>query len=105
MSAKKQKISQEMEENLKKNKYVKTLLLSYYMLTRNEDVLSASEKFNDQTLVENIYEEFKKYIAGLDCNIMVESVMPNEIFRVPDSYTIKPINILSILRKTPKVSV
>lgn len=91
------------EDILKENKYFQTVLLAYYMLTRNEDVLQSAKKIKDKTFVSNLFEEYKRYIAGYDLDIFVENDESNMTFKVPDFTTIKANSMLQILKKTPKI--
>lgn len=89
-------------EKFQGNKYFKTILLSYYMLTRNVNVLPAYEKLKDEKLLSDLFEEYKRYVAGYDLNIFLEEGKDQSSFKVPEFTTIKSSSILQILKKNPK---
>jgi hypothetical protein len=96
-------ITKTTDDVLMENKYFRTVLLSYYMLTRDKDVLVASEKLKDPKLIVSLFEEYKRYVAGFDIEIENEHSDDTPVFKVPEFTTIKPANILSILKKAPKI--
>ena len=90
------------EEILKENKYFRTVLLSYYMLTRNVDIFPAYEKLKDDKILTDLFEEYKRYVAGYDLSIYLDNEKQENTFKAPDFTTIKPNTILQILKKNPK---
>ena len=88
-------------QNLKTNKYFKSILVSYVMLTRNIDLFEASNQFNEEQFFEEIFNEFIKYNAGMDIDIWVKNIA-TPTFQVPEYTTMKISSILQILKKTPK---
>ncbi len=88
-------------DSVKTNKYFRTVLVAYYMLTRNVEVLAASAKLKDETVLQELFYEYERYVAGFDIEISVEQKKA-PVFKVPDFTSFKISSLLQILKKTPK---
>ena len=88
--------------NLIHNKYFRTVLIAYYSLTRNRNIIEAIEDTKNEVLLKNLFEEYQQYLAGFDVSVKEEDIGDNTL-KVPETTTIKAFNILSILKKHPKI--
>lgn len=59
------------EANCQNNKYLQALVLSYFCVTRDVDLLDGLRKIEEENSWDSLYEEYKRYHAGED--IQVES--------------------------------
>jgi len=62
-------ISREEKENLINNKYFRSVLLSYYSLTRDKHILECLDDFKNKKLVENLFDELPRYLAGYSISL------------------------------------
>ena len=54
------------------NKYVRSILLSYFMISRNQNLLESKRIIETQNLWDKLYNEYKKFLANENVQMDIE---------------------------------